>query len=106
MPPPAEADVSVAQLTLELDEEPDEELDEELDEHPVASSTAAATPANANRYGDLTKCLLKSFPVRSGTRLPGSPGGGAEEVIRPLAPKLSMQINAAKTFSIRHANTG
>jgi hypothetical protein len=50
MPPPAEADDSVAQLTLE----PDEELDEELDEHPVASSTAAATPANANRYGDLT----------------------------------------------------
>jgi hypothetical protein len=50
MPPPAEADVSVAQLTLE----PDDELDDELDEQPVASSTAAATPANAYRYGDLT----------------------------------------------------
>jgi hypothetical protein len=87
MPPPAEADVSVAQLTLE----PDEELDDELDEHPVASSTAAATPAKANRYGDLTQCLLKSFPVRSGTRPPGSPGGGAEEVIRPLAPKLRIR---------------
>jgi hypothetical protein len=108
MPPPAAAEVSVAQLTVlaELDEELDDELDEELDEHPVASSTAAATPANANRYGDLTKCLLKSFPVRSGTRLPRSPGGGAEEVTCPLAPKLRMQINAAKTFSMRHANTG
>jgi hypothetical protein len=50
MPPPAEADVSVAQLTLE----PDDELDGELDEQPVASSIATATPANANRYGDLT----------------------------------------------------
>jgi hypothetical protein len=48
MPPPADTDDSLAQLTLEPDE-PDE-----LDEHPVASSTAAATPANANRYGDLT----------------------------------------------------
>jgi hypothetical protein len=36
-------------LTLEPDEP-----DAELDEQPVASSTAAATPANANRYGDLT----------------------------------------------------
>jgi len=50
MPPPAEADVAVAQLTLE----PDDELDDELDEQPAASSMAAATPANANRYGDLT----------------------------------------------------
>jgi hypothetical protein len=49
MPPPAEADDSVAQLTLEPDEP-----DDELDEQPAASSTAAATPANANRYGDLT----------------------------------------------------
>jgi hypothetical protein len=49
MPPPAETDVSLAQLTLE----PDDELDE-LDEQPAASSIAAATPANANRYGDLT----------------------------------------------------
>jgi hypothetical protein len=48
MPPPADAEVSVAQLTPPL------EPDEELDEQPVASSTAAATPANANRYGDLT----------------------------------------------------
>jgi hypothetical protein len=51
MPPPAEADASLAQLTLEPD---DDEPDDELDEHPVASSTTAATPANANRYGDLT----------------------------------------------------
>jgi hypothetical protein len=49
MPPPAATDVSLAQLTLEPDEP-----DDELDEQPVASSTAAATPANAYRYGDLT----------------------------------------------------
>jgi hypothetical protein len=43
----------VAQLAalVELDEEPDEELD---DEQPAASSVAAATPARANRYEDLT----------------------------------------------------
>jgi hypothetical protein len=53
MPPPAEAEVSVAQLTLlfVLVEEPDEELD---DEQPAASSATAATPASANRYEDLT----------------------------------------------------
>jgi hypothetical protein len=51
MPPPADRDDSLAQLTLEP--EPDEP-DDELDEHPVASSTAAVIPANANRYGDLT----------------------------------------------------
>ena len=53
IPPPAEAEVSVAQLVVlvELDEEPDEELD---DEQPAASSVAAATPASANRYEDLT----------------------------------------------------
>ena len=44
MPPPADTDVSLAQLTLEPDEP-----DDELDEQPVASSTTAATPANANR---------------------------------------------------------
>jgi len=54
MPPPAETDVSVAQLTLEPDDEVDDELDDELDEQPAASSAAAATPANASRYGDLT----------------------------------------------------
>jgi hypothetical protein len=54
MPPPAEAEVSVAQLAalLEFDEEPgDEEPD---DEQPAANSAAAATPASANRYEDLT----------------------------------------------------
>jgi len=54
MPPPAETDVSVAQLALEPDDELDGELDGELDEQPAASSAAAATPANASRYGDLT----------------------------------------------------
>jgi hypothetical protein len=54
MPPPAAADVSVDQLTVELDDELDAELDDELDEQPVASSAKAAKPANANRYGDLT----------------------------------------------------
>jgi len=51
MPPPAEAEVSDAQLVLlPLPLEPDEELDEQ----PAASSVAAATPASANRYDDLT----------------------------------------------------
>jgi hypothetical protein len=50
MPPPAAAVVSLAQLTLE----PDEPDDDELDEQPATSSMAAATPANANLYGDLT----------------------------------------------------
>ncbi len=50
MPPPAEAEVAVAQLVaLALDVE----LDEELDEQPAASSAAAATPT-ANLYDDLT----------------------------------------------------
>jgi len=52
MPPPAEAEVSDAQLVLlpPLLLEPDEELDEQ----PAASSVAAATPASANRYDNLT----------------------------------------------------
>jgi hypothetical protein len=52
MPPPAAAEVSVAQLTVLV--ELVEELDEELDEQPAASSATAANPANASRYGDLT----------------------------------------------------
>jgi hypothetical protein len=51
MPPPAAAEVSVAQLTELV--EPDEP-DDELDEQPAASSVMAASPANANLYGDLT----------------------------------------------------
>jgi hypothetical protein len=43
--------VSDDQLTVLV--VPDEELDE-LDEQPAAASVRAATPANANRYGDLT----------------------------------------------------
>jgi len=50
MPPPAAAEESVDQLVLV----PPLELDEELDEHPAASRAAAATPATANRYDDLT----------------------------------------------------
>jgi hypothetical protein len=43
----------VAQLAalVELDEEPDEEPD---DEQPAANNVAAAMPASANRYEDLT----------------------------------------------------
>jgi hypothetical protein len=48
MPPSADADLALDQLAPPL------EPDEELDEQPAASSAAAATPANANRYGDLT----------------------------------------------------
>ena len=56
VPPPPAAEVSVAQLTVLLElEEPAEELDEELDEQPAASSDRAANPANANRYGNLTR---------------------------------------------------
>jgi len=53
MPPPAEAEVCVAQFValLELDEAPEEEPD---DEQPAANRAAAATPASANRYEDLT----------------------------------------------------
>jgi len=52
MPPPAEAEVSVAQLAELL--VPLLGLDEEDDEQPAASNVAAATPARANRYEDLT----------------------------------------------------
>ena len=47
MPPPAEAEVCVAQLVPPELEEPD-------DEQPAASRAAAATPASASRYEDLT----------------------------------------------------
>jgi hypothetical protein len=46
MPPPADAEVSLAQLTLLLPLE----VDEELDEQPAtASNAAAATPATVYR---------------------------------------------------------
>jgi hypothetical protein len=49
MPPPADAEVSLAQLVPLL-----LEPDDELDEQPAASSVAAAaTPTTANRYDDL-----------------------------------------------------
>ena len=54
MPPPAAAEVAVAQLVALALDVLDVELDEELDdEQPAASSAAAATPT-ANRYDDLT----------------------------------------------------
>jgi hypothetical protein len=60
MPPPAAAEVAVAQLVaLALDVELDVELDEELDEQPAASSAAAATPT-ANLYDDLTSASCKA----------------------------------------------
>jgi len=49
MLPPSE--VAVAQLVPLV---PLLEPDEELDEQPAANSAAAATPASANRYDDLT----------------------------------------------------
>jgi hypothetical protein len=49
MPPPADAEVSLAQLVPLL-----LEPDDELDEQPAANSVAAAaTPTSANRYDDL-----------------------------------------------------
>jgi hypothetical protein len=60
MPPPADAEVSLAQLTL-LPPEP--ELEEELDEQPAAANNAAAaTPAAAYRYDNFT-VPPESFPV-------------------------------------------
>jgi len=84
MPPPAEAEVTVAQLTVEADDELDDALDDELDEQPVASSVRAATPANANLYGDLTSASLKASPKRTSAARP-SPGG-AEGICRPTSP--------------------
>jgi len=50
IPPPAEADVCVAQSVLLLPEP----LEEPEDEQPAASRHAAAAPASASRYEDLT----------------------------------------------------
>jgi len=52
MPPPADAEVSVAQLAALLVPDEDEGEDE-LDEQPAASKAAAAR-ATANLYDDLT----------------------------------------------------
>jgi len=52
MPPPAETEVSVAQFVLLL--EPPEEPEVPDDEQPAANRDAAATPASASRYEDLT----------------------------------------------------
>jgi hypothetical protein len=49
IPPPDEAEVTVAQLGPLL------ELGDELDEHPAASSARAASAASVYRCGDLTR---------------------------------------------------
>ena len=56
IPPPADTEVTVAQLVPPL------ELDE-LEEHPAPSNARAATPAIANRYDDLTRLPPVSFPI-------------------------------------------
>ena len=59
IPPPAEAELTVAQLVpplLELD-------DEEPDEHPAASNARPVSPASANRCDDLTRMPPVSFPI-------------------------------------------
>jgi len=85
MPPPAEAEVAVAQLTVELVEVLDGVLDEELDEQPAASSSVrAATPAKANLYGDLTSASLKASPKRTSAARPFP--GGAEGICPPTSP--------------------
>jgi hypothetical protein len=56
IPPPAEAEVTVAQLVPPL------ELDEPPEEHPAPSNARAATPAIANRYDALTRLPPVSFP--------------------------------------------
>jgi hypothetical protein len=84
MPPPADAEVSLAQLTLLLPLA----LEEELDEQPAAvNNAAAATPATANRYDDLI-IPPESFPCpevnHGGPKK--DPGGSTEEVYRPTYP--------------------
>jgi hypothetical protein len=83
MPPPADAEVSVAQLTELV--VPDVVLDEELDEQPVASKVKAATPARANLYGDLTSASLKASPKRTSAArpFPGGPEGGLPTHLAP-----------------------
>ena len=48
IPPPAEAELTVAQLVPAL------EPGEELDEHPAAASARLVSPISANRCADLT----------------------------------------------------
>ena len=76
----------MAQLTLELDDELDDALDEELDEQPVASSVRAATPANANLYGDLTSASLKASPSEADRGRPAVPGRRRGGLPTHLAP--------------------
>jgi hypothetical protein len=58
IPPPAEAEVTVAQLAPPL------ELDGELDvEHPAASMARPVSPISANRCDDLTRTPPVSFPI-------------------------------------------
>src|SRR5260370_32459966 len=88
MPPPAEAEVCVAQLVL-LPLEPVEEPD---DEQPAANSVATATPASANRYEDLISASWKLPYPRSGLRLPGrATGGGTTRFADPPLPQLRVQ---------------
>src|SRR6266487_4526315 len=68
IPPPAVADVAVAQLVPPL------EVFEELDEHAAASNARAATPASASRGADLMCMPPARFPPPSGLALPASPG--------------------------------
>src|SRR5260370_13747848 len=83
MPPPAEAEVCVAQLVL-LPLEPVEEPD---DEQPAANSVATATPASANRYEDLISASWKLPYPRSRLRLPRrATGAGTKTVCRPTFP--------------------
>jgi hypothetical protein len=83
MPPPADAEVSLAQLTELV--VPDVVLDEVLDEQPVASRVRAATPARANLYGDLTSASLKAFPEADLDR-PAVPGRRRGDLATHLAP--------------------
>src|SRR5258708_4237991 len=57
IPPPAEAEATVAQLVPPL------EFGEELDpEHPAANIARAVSPVSVNRCGDLTRMPPVSFP--------------------------------------------
>jgi hypothetical protein len=59
IPPPAAAEVTVAQLVPPL------EVFEELDEHAAASNASAAAPASASRGVDLMCMPPGRFPTPS-----------------------------------------
>src|SRR6266567_9297063 len=80
IPPPAAADVTVAQLV------PPFEVFEELDEHAAASNARAAAPASASRGVDLMCMPPARFPSPSWPALPASPAVAFCQEVDGLPP--------------------